>query len=59
MILKREVSLGGWSAQERNRIRDLDLDVKISGYVRESYRYEVVEREMVKHSTVDKGERRK
>ena len=46
-------------AQEGNRIGDLDLDVKISGYVRESYSYEVVKGEMVKHSTVGRRERGK
>ena len=47
------------STQEGSRIRDLDLDVKISGNVQESYHYEVVEREMVKQSTIGKRERGK
>ena len=40
------------SAKKGNRIGDLDLDVEISGNVRESYCYEVLEREMVKKSTI-------
>ena len=40
-------------------IGGLDLNVQISGYVRESYSYEVVEGEMVKHSTVGRRERGK
>ena len=38
---------------------DLDLDVEISGYVRECYRYEVCKREMVEKCTVGKGKRGK
>ena len=47
------------SAQEGNRIGDLDLDVEISGNVRESYCYEVLERKVVKKGTIGKGKRGK